>query len=755
MKIQSLAVLFIIIILPISIILTAYTSNQIKTLNLQTSYDSNLDNATYDALKAFQINTINNSTSDLSNSKIRDIEASINTFFNSIATNFNMIGYNQDILKEYVPALVYTMYDGYYIYSPFINTLPDEDAAKGENDYPDNTKITGLKPYIHYSMRYVDTGIDIVITYSLDNYITIQGMINGVGIHDSGYLIDNISNVNYTNKTLKYRGITIQGEATLQEYIGDNSNPNNLYNYVKVNGVKYYQYKPAIDGKTGWFTILNGEKYGGQSDLNGEANYNAFQYYADAYEFGKRLENYGIKNLKTSNIQIEEVAKKAEKFGNYTIFSGGSDSIEEPNSNFNQHRLAVIRYSIEKNLSIAIANYNNYVGQEKANFAMPELREDEWDKLLNNISIISFLQGLNIGGKVYNGYSIITNTKNKEVVAEDSIYITTSDGEYHNVKENGLNENENLTSGYLNIDFERISKLRDDGQTEYYYPRTQLGSYTSVITQMDISDTDNIYKYLSDKPNIAKIYYTALGRERYSMYRIKNQVEESEDNNYSVITNGLIRYYTGQSVYDNGTKWYDLSGNQDAEIYGATVSADGSVLFDGINDYAKAGYLDRDTIQNFTMEVKIKMNGEARYKHAVISNTFFSGIGLSIFADKSPSVFVWPDGVGVYTIVKADNTKIEQGIIYNISATYDGQRIKIYLNGELVETIVYVNGTIINSSGIVNGPISNSTEPLFIGCDPERGIPKENFVNANIYSVKIYNRALTQAEINQNINATK
>ena len=196
MKIQSLAVLFIIIILPISIILTAYTSNQIKTLNLQTSYDSNLDNATYDALKAFQINTINNSTSDLSNSKIRDIEASINTFFNSIATNFNMIGYNQDILKEYVPALVYTMYDGYYIYSPFINTLPDEDAAKGENDYPDNTKITGLKPYIHYSMRYVDTGIDIVITYSLDNYITIQGMINGVGIHDSGYLIDNISNVN-------------------------------------------------------------------------------------------------------------------------------------------------------------------------------------------------------------------------------------------------------------------------------------------------------------------------------------------------------------------------------------------------------------------------------------------------------------------------------------------------------------------------------------------------------------------------------
>ncbi len=102
--------------------------NQIKTLNLQTSYDTKLNNATYDALKAFQLNTMNSDTSDLANSKLRDVEASANTFFNSIASNFNMVGYNQDILKEYVPALVYTMYDGYYIYSPYTNTLDDTNS---------------------------------------------------------------------------------------------------------------------------------------------------------------------------------------------------------------------------------------------------------------------------------------------------------------------------------------------------------------------------------------------------------------------------------------------------------------------------------------------------------------------------------------------------------------------------------------------------------------------------------------------------
>ena len=30
---------------------------------------------------------------------------------------------------------------------------------------------------------------------------------------------------------------------------------------------------------------------------------------------------------------------------------------------------------------------------------MPKLQEDEWDKILNNVSVISFMQGLSIGGK--------------------------------------------------------------------------------------------------------------------------------------------------------------------------------------------------------------------------------------------------------------------------------------------------------------------------------------------------------------------
>ncbi len=523
MKIQNLAVIFIIIILPISLILTSYTQSQVKTLSLQISYDSKLNNATYDALKAFQLNTLNSSTSDIANSKLRDIEASVNTFFNSISSNFNMAGYNKDILKNYVPALVYTMYDGYYIYSPYTNTLTDREDKDGAT-YRNNEKIYGLKPYIHYSCRYKSSSYDIVITYSLDNYITIQGTINGKSVYRYGYLLDNIGG-NYTNGTgnnITYRGIDI-GSESLNEYV----DKDNRQTYVKINGVKYYN----DNGQ--WYSLLNGKRYNqtNRYKINNEA---AMQYYKEANDFTKWIKN-NLGDLKTSdavdengNPLLDEQGNK--KFGDAKVFDFGAKgtaegSIEDANSDFNQHRLAVIRYSIEKNLSIAIANYNNYT-DVKTNFQMPKLQEDEWTRIINNVSIISFLQGLNIGGKVYNGYSIITNTKNEEMVRYDSIYLVNgSDSYYYRPTDGNLSSSIQYT-GIFNLDFERRAKQLDDGSDYYFYPQKQLGSYTSIVNNaINKNAEEDFYGYIDNMgTNVAKAYYTALGRERYSMYRTNNDI---------------------------------------------------------------------------------------------------------------------------------------------------------------------------------------------------------------------------------------
>ncbi len=539
MKLQNLGVIFIIIILPISMILHAYVGNQVKTLSLQASYDTKLNNATYDALKAFQLNTINSDTSDLANSKLRDIEASANTFFNSIASNFNMTGYNRDILADYVPALVYTMYDGYYIYSPYTNTLDHTNSndttdpitgeveegpsdadilnpSNGEATYKNGDKLSGVKPYIYYSCRYIRGSDDFVITYSLDNYITIQGVIGGEWITDSGYLLDNVG-----ADGGEYRGISIDGNpnnmAKEKVYVPEatGSNPRE-YPYIRINGVKYYK-----DGNT-WFSITNGKKY--LQDNFNPTTTAAKEYYKGAKEFTDRVRNvYHLSDLKGTQAVDENGASLGYKLGDYEIFRDESDesgvSIEDPNSNFNQQRLAVIRYSIEKNLSIAIANYNNGGNYE---FRMPVLKENEWDKILNHVSIISFLQGLSIGGKIYNGHCIITNNKNQEVVNEESIYILTKDGKYHRPNDTDINDND-VVEGVLNIDFERKSYTKADGEY-YFFPKEGEGCYQSIVRQTHVEPTENFYQYmhkmaLNGKGKLAQAYFTALGRERYGMYR--------------------------------------------------------------------------------------------------------------------------------------------------------------------------------------------------------------------------------------------
>lgn len=537
MKIQSLAIMFIILILPISLVLASYTQTRVETLSLQTRYDSKLKDATYDALKAYQLNSLNSDTSDLSNAEIRNVEASVNTFFNTMSTNFSSLGYTKETLQNYVPALVYTMYDGYYIYTPFTNTWDEEtinivkeqeesyrkEGKEYSETYKNDKKLYDLKPYVYYSCRYKRNNIDVVITYSLDNYIQIQGTINGKTVSKYGYLLDEVE---VNNENITYRGLNIDTEKSkLYEYVCIEGNIKEL-EYAKINGVKYY----IDNGKV--FSVLKGNKYPANITVEEiQENNNAKNYYKEAYELKRFIKENGLDELETSDI-VNEDGKKYDKENNpyYNvgkIFDFDS-SVESETSNFNTHRIDVIKNSIERNLSIVISNFNNYSGVS-TNFQMPKLKDSDWDKIMDNISIISFMQGINIGGKVYNGYSIITNTKNEDVVMEDSIYIKNNgDNTFHRVTEEGL-ATTNIV-GIYNVNLERRSGEDSQGNTIYYFPAfTTNGtlSYDSIVTQNKVSD-DSINKYLDGKGNLAKVYYTALGRERYGLYRQKLEIDNTQ-----------------------------------------------------------------------------------------------------------------------------------------------------------------------------------------------------------------------------------
>ena len=218
MKMIHVIAIVLLIIVPMALILTAYSNSQLKTIQYQVAYDTKLRNSTYDAIKAFQLNMSNSSTSDFANSKIRDIEASANVFYTSLSNNFTANGYTKETIKNYVPALVYTLYDGYYIYSPYENTLDGIDL-NNNSEYSPGDLVYGLKPYIYYSCRYKpNNDSDFVITYSLDSYITIQGKLDGQPINKSGYLL---TGVNKSGTKYQYGNIDIEIENgnLLQENI--------------------------------------------------------------------------------------------------------------------------------------------------------------------------------------------------------------------------------------------------------------------------------------------------------------------------------------------------------------------------------------------------------------------------------------------------------------------------------------------------------------------------------------------------------
>ena len=565
MKLQNLAIIFIIIILPISVVLTSYVSANMKTIELQLLYDMKLKEATYEAIQAFQLNTVNSGTSTLADSKIRDIQASVNSFFTAIESKFSMNGYNKEALQDHIPALVYTLYDGYYIYAPFENAEKEPAEGAKEGITYEKGTIYDLKPYVYYSCRYMKgTTIDVIITYSLDSYVTISGMYNGKPIELSGYLL---TDVEEKSDGIYYRDNRIDEEHLKEMVIFKDGEAIELP-YRKINGTKYY----VAEGKDNNIYRLTSNGIleptrsvpGAGPNLQDRQNYiknntNAQEYYRQAANLKSKIINGEYKELSSLTIgdAVDENGDKIfydasitdhekDKYKDYRVsqdqantkifgeLSGGSGqkSIEDAGSNFDTHRISVIKYCIEKNLAVAISNFHSK-SDTSTSFEMPKLRDEEWDRLTGNIGMISFLQGLHIGSKTYNGYAVINNSQNEEFVSEDSIYIETLDNnnnsEYHRVEDKEITNNKTVTGAHFNINY--IVKTmayvdtNDAGEqftrTKYYYPRKALACYHCLVEQDTVDSTNTKKDILKNNTTLAKFYYTALARERYGQYRVE------------------------------------------------------------------------------------------------------------------------------------------------------------------------------------------------------------------------------------------
>ncbi len=571
MKLQHLAIIFVIIVLPITLIMSQYIQGQMETIRLQASYQKALNTATHDALTAFQVNSINNGYSTISDSKIRDVEASINTFYTSLNTLMNNYASDRSVLENFIPAVVFTLYDGYYINSSYENTYEEVNKQVSINE--GNKKFQeGLHPYIYYSCKYNLNGKTIIVNYTLDNAITVFGDFGEGYETRSGYFIDykKVTNVNEGAKTLTYDGVQI-GPETLSEQLliqqGDDAYSTDFkleeYNYIIYDGQKIYD-----DG--GKYFIYDNykkrylesatkdvEKYLAEKSTGNFESSSAFNYYYEAAEFSKWVEDKLGRITQKNVIKMEDGITPIGDDTEYLSVNTGNEHIFDISNNdplvygstFNSHRMAVIRKSIETNLLTALANFQSDLSAYE--FTLPVIDEENWYEITNKVSIISFMQGLPIGMKQFNGYSVISNTRNGEVIGKENIYIitnnlSTGEREYHLAGCNKLYEDSNLKpeSAYQNMSFLRQTVKIGEEPMAYFYlqgknPIPITACYSCVvsanstypedeiiegkITKMDwksgnktiIADTSN-----SKFSEVRKLYMTALARERYDAYQV-------------------------------------------------------------------------------------------------------------------------------------------------------------------------------------------------------------------------------------------
>ena len=171
MKLQNLTVIFVIVIIPVILLVSLYITNGLKTIKYQAIYDSGLLTATHDAIYAFELNTTNDAYSDNAETKRNILKSSVKAFERSLCNTCGISSYNTKEIEEYIPAIMFGMYDGFYMYAP---------SLKSNGTYEHS-----LKNYVYYSEEI--NGI--IIRYSLDSYITVSGDFGDGYETKEGYLM--------------------------------------------------------------------------------------------------------------------------------------------------------------------------------------------------------------------------------------------------------------------------------------------------------------------------------------------------------------------------------------------------------------------------------------------------------------------------------------------------------------------------------------------------------------------------------------
>jgi len=216
----------------------------------------------------------------------------------------------------------------------------------------------------------------------------------------------------------------------------------------------------------------------------------------------------------------------------------------------------------------------------------------------------------------------------------------------------------------------------------------------------------------------------------------------------NIVYNGLVLYLdaaNSRSYPGIGTTWTDLSGlgNNSTLENSPTYSSlnNGSLEFNGSTTRAIISNNTALDTQTPSVEVWIKTN-------ALSQNGFWFEKGdvntqYSLFQNSDGTIY-WRQNIGGITnLVTTASSVINATNWFQVVGTYTSGVRRLYVNGTLVNADTQSGTIATNSAGMSIG--------VYGGFSGARGY----YYNGSLAICRVYNRALTTAEVLQNYNATK
>jgi hypothetical protein len=217
-----------------------------------------------------------------------------------------------------------------------------------------------------------------------------------------------------------------------------------------------------------------------------------------------------------------------------------------------------------------------------------------------------------------------------------------------------------------------------------------------------------------------------------------------------IVRDGLVLYLDAanqKSYPGSGTTWMDLSGNENnaALVNGVSYSSNNFGMLSGntTNRYINISSDGLgDSFSSFTLELVARTRtGTGNANHGYLYHR-----GVSHLVGSSCMYFAVIENSLVFSVNTNNNERTinssANDVLGMYSVTWNGATVKIYSSGNEVDSYSFSTFTASRTNNFFN-LLGSSANPTY-----RPG-------NHDVFSFKVYNKALTANEVNQNFNALR